>query len=217
MIHPTRLIRYSLVAVLAAGIGPAVVDAQTSEPQRFTLAAGAGQTTPLHGDLEFKAASWEVSARGQASRHFALEAFVAEWRHGSEAVRFGLPAIGGGGTIGELTQQTRYAVRTFGLNALPTISLGRVTVTGGGGGGVMIFSRRFEQSVSACRVAGSLRCTNLVARHASSSLTVQGVAGLDVRLAPRLAAFADYRLVFPVEDPGSGHAAVAAGVRVVIR
>ena len=217
MTHSTRLIRYSLLVVIAAGLGPAAVEAQTSEPLRFTLAAGAGQATPFHGDLEFKAASWEVSARGQAARHFALEGFASEWRHASEAVRFGLPGIGGDGSVGQLTQQTRYTVRTFGLNALPTISFGRVTLTGGGGGGVMIFSRRFEQSVSACRVAGSLACSNLVNRHASSSLTVQGVAGLDVRLAPRLAAFADYRLVFPVDDPGSGHAALAAGVRVGIR
>jgi hypothetical protein len=90
--------------VVAVGLGVWVhpAAAQTGEPARFTLSAGAGVSNPLHGDFDFIAPSWDVAVRGRASEHLTIEAFVAEWRHTKRSDYFDIPIQSPAGVIGRI-------------------------------------------------------------------------------------------------------------------
>lgn len=45
---------------------------------------------------------------------------------------------------------------------------------------------------------------------------MQGVAEVDVKVAPRVQVFGRYLLVVPVTDPGFGHGTIMGGARVVL-
>jgi hypothetical protein len=135
-------------------------------------------------------------------------------------MRLGVPLEGPSGvigTIGELSQQTVEQTQAFGVSALPTFSVGRATVVVGGGANLMFFQHRFEQQLSDCRSTVPVTCASFSNARTTSALGVHAVAGVDVEIAPRLTAFGQYRILAPVRDPGSGHAAVLAGVRVALR
>ena len=78
----------------------------------------------------------------------------------------------------------------------------------------MLLTNRFTQTLSDCTTTSSTGCRDHQTSHGSGALTVQGVAGLDVALAPRVIAFAQSRFVIPVNDPGYGHSSFVAGVRL---
>jgi hypothetical protein len=210
------------VAIAAAALVVAArpSEAQSPETPRFTVSFGAGMADPFHGDLEFNAASWDAAARGAASRHVLVEGFFNEWRHTAESVRVDLPIQGPTGVIGRigrLSQRTQHTMQSVGVNVLPTMSRGRLTISAGGGGGFVLLQRHFTQMVSDCQSTGAGGCSSLDNRHTSSSLSVQGVVGVDVAITRRVLAFGQYRIVVPVDDAGSGHGAAVGGVRVVIR
>ena len=208
------------VVVVAAALTTAPMTMAQDREARFTVGGGVGVSNPLHGDLDFIASSWDVSARGTPARHLTIEGFATEWRHDTESIQIGVPLQGPSGvigSIGRLTQRTQYRTMAFGASLLPTFSTGRVTVAGGGGVDVMFFQRRFEQTLEDCVSATAVACGNFSNTHSSSSLGAHLLAGVDVRIAPRLLAFGQFRMLVPVQDPGSGHTEVLGGVRLIVR
>jgi hypothetical protein len=206
----------AVVAVTLAGARNAL----GQDSARFTVGGGAGVTTPFHGDFDFSAAGWEVAGRGRAATHLTIEAFASAWRHSSETRRMGLPLTGPGGpigTVGQLTQRSTYQTYAFGASLLPTFSAGRATFVIGGGANVMFFQHRYEQQLENCQGVSAETCGAFSNAHNSSDLGTHAVAGIDIRIAPRLIAFGQYRIVAPISDPGSGHAALLAGLRLALR
>lgn len=201
--------------LLAAG--PA--SAQDAAPP-FTVGAGAGIADPYHGDFSFTAAAWEVSARWTGGRSVVMEAFAGEWLHDEEARHLVVPIHGPSGVIGyvgQLVQKTKQRMRVAGVNMLPMWERGRVRLWGGGGAGFLQYARRSTTTIVGCPSPSPFPCDDHATSHASSALTVQAAAGADVALSSHLAAFAKYGVVFPLEDPGFGHGALVAGLRVGLR
>ncbi len=215
----TRLVSATLVVVVAAFAAATAAAGQDRE-RRFTVGGGAGVSDPFHGDFDFHAAGWEVAARGTPAAHLTVEAFASTWRHTTETRRIGLPLQGPSGvigTVGEVSLRARDQVQTFGVSLLPTFSAGRATFVVGGGVNVMFFQHRFEQELRDCAATTAITCGRFSNAHTSSDLGTHAEAGIDVRVMPRVTAFGQYRLLVPVRDPGSGHAAVLAGVRFAVR
>lgn len=211
---------WGVLLVASLALGAHVADAQTLEPPRFTVGAGAGLSNPLHGDFDFVAPSWDAAIRGRASEHVLVEVFVAEWRHTDTSDHFDIPIQSPTGVIGRIGRISTTSTRTewtTGVNILPTFRVGRVAVTGGGGGGYMILASRYKQTYTDCTSTDATGCRDYQTSHGSGALTVQAVGGLDVTLTRHLVAFAQTRFVIPIDDPGYGHSAVVAGVRVGLR
>jgi hypothetical protein len=93
-----------------------------------------------------------------------------------------------------------YKMRNVGANVLATGGSRRVTISGGGGIGAFAYDRRGS--------TGNV--------FSSDGFTLQGVAEVDVRVAPRVQVFGRYLLVLPVRDPGFGHGSIGGGVRIVL-
>jgi hypothetical protein len=214
----TRLVSAGLVVVVVALAAATAAAGQDREP-RFTIGGGAGVSDPFHGDFDFHAPGWEVAARGRPLAHLTVEAFASMWRHTTETSRTGLPLQGPNGvigTVGELSQRTQDQTQTFGASLLPTFSAGRATFVAGGGANVMFLQHRFEQELRDCVGPAAITCGRFSNARTSSVLGTHVVAGIDVRVMPRVTAFGQYRILVPVRDPGSGHAAVLAGVRIAV-
>jgi hypothetical protein len=79
----------------------------------------------------------------------------------------------------------------------------------------MFFQRRFDQELEDC-VPASMTCSSVSNTHSASDLGLHAVAGVDVRVASHVMAFGQYRVIVPIRDPGSGHAAFVAGVRLAV-
>jgi hypothetical protein len=204
-----------LFVLLAAA--PASADEAAPE---FTIGAGAGIADPYHGDLSFTAAAWEVSARWKGGRWVLMEAFAGEWLHDDTARNLVVPLYGPAGPIGyvaELVKETTHRMRVAGVNVLPAWTRGRVRLWGGGGGGVLLYTRRSTTSIAGCPSHSPFPCDDYETSHASGALTVQAAAGADVAIGRFLAAFAKYGVIVPLEDPGFGHGALVAGLRVGFR
>jgi len=186
---------------------------------RFTISGAAGVSNPFHGDLQFKAPAWEIAARGRASAHLTIEAFASEWRHSTETRRIGIPLGPAGpiGSAGELSQRTRYLMQAFGASLLPTFTIGRASIIAGGGANVAFIQHRFEQRLENCVTTTPVTCGSYSNDHTGSSPGLHAVAGVDVKIAPRLIAFGQYRILAPVNVPGSGYAAAFGGLRLALR
>jgi hypothetical protein len=209
---------FLVLAAIAGSAQPAA--AQPPERPRLTVGVGAGTSDPLHGDFNYLAPSWDAALRGRPSEHITVEVFLSEWRHSESSESRNIPlqnATGVIGTIGLLSQRSVRQQWSMGVNVLPTFSRGRVTVMGGGGGGVMLLAHRFKQALSDCVSSAPVSCSDYSTTHGAGSLTVQLAGGVDVTLTHRLAAFAQSRFVVPIEDPGAGHTAFTAGVRLTLR
>ena len=208
------------IGVAVAGLAAAPVATGQDREPRFTVGGGAGMSDPFHGDFDFRAVGWEVAARGRPGTYLSIEGFASGWRHSAETRRLDVPLqnpTGPIGTIGELSQRTVEQTQAFGASLLPTFSAGRATVVIGGGANVMFFQHRFDQQLSNCNSTTPVTCGSFSTARTTSDLGVHAVAGIDVVVAPRLTAFGQYRLLAPIRDPGSGHAALLAGVRLVLR
>ena len=196
---------------------PSLSAAQPAAPARFTVAASGGVSNPLHGDLQFTAASWDVSVRAQGVRHMMIEAFASQWRHSEDDIRTGLPLTGPNGPlgrIGTLTIEDRTYTDVFGFSFLPTVTAGAVTVAGGGGPALMVLRHDYAQRLSGCEPASL--CSDYETHHTGTSFAVTLAATVDVRLASRWLLFVQGRGALPTEDPGSGHITASAGVRFVL-
>jgi hypothetical protein len=197
---------------------PALARAQAFEAPRLTIGASAGVSDPLHGDWQFVAPSWDLGVRGQVAPHFIVEAFASQWRHTTKSVRTGLPVTGVNGPLGRIGQMMtddQTLVDVAGVSFLPALTTGRLTVAGGGGPALMVLRHNYAQRFANCEPASL--CRDYENQHTATTFAVALAGSVDVRLASWLTAFGQFRTAVPTEDPGSGHVAATAGVRVVIR
>ena len=211
--------RWRLAGILVLIAIPGLARAQTFEPPRLTIGGAGGVSNPLHGDLQYVAPSWDVSVRGQVAPHLAIEGFLSQWRHSSETLRTGVPLSGPGpiGRIGEVAIEDRERVSMVGFTFQPTFSIGRATIAAGGGPAVMVFRSDYAQRLSGCDAGAAASCGTYETHYSNGTFAVALVGSIDVRLASRLTTFGQMRAGIPTEDPGSGHVAVSAGFRFVIR
>jgi hypothetical protein len=193
--------------------------AQGEESPSVAASAAAGMAFPLHGDFDFNAPEWQLAVRAAASRHFVLEGFFHEWRHSTERTLIGIAVQGPQGVIGHIgrfEQRTEHTTRTMGFNALARGFAGSASFTGGGGAGYTTFLRRFTETISDCESSVPGVCQNRESRFSNGSFSLQGLAGVDVAITSRIAAFGQFQAVMPVNDFGSMHLSVTAGGRVRI-
>lgn len=215
-----RVIR--LVFITMAGcvlaLSPSIAAGQEAPP-RLSIAAAGGVVTPFHGDFDFTAPSWELSARGSVARHVAVEVFFEQWQRSEGSVRLDQVIHGPTGLlgrVGRIEQRTTYRMRTAGFHFLGTGGSGRVSFFGGGGVGLLLYDRRSTSTATGCDTGAESLCRSIENTFSSNPFTLQGVAEVDVQVAPHLQVFGRYLLVVPEDDPGFGHGTIMAGARVVL-
>ena len=189
--------------------------AAAQDPGPVSVGAGAGLATPFHGDLGFTAAAWQADVRVDTAKHVGFAVFFEEWRHREEDVFTGQPISGPTGLLGRagrITARTGHRTRVLGWSLLARGTASRVTLSGGGGVSYLAYSREFRQTMSGCTPASL--CGDSGRRFDNGSFAAQLQGGADVRVATRLAVMAQFRAIFPIEDPGGGHHSIVAGVRV---
>ncbi len=173
----------------------------------------------MHGDFDFVAPEWQVAVRARLADGVTFEGFVNEWRHNTDRVLLNQTITGPSGFLtraGRIEEHTLRATRVIGVNVLGGRTIGRVTWATGGGIGSMDFRRDYTQSTSECVPDLPQICREFENRFSNGSFSVQALASLDVRVAPRLHAFGQFLLAVPTVDPGSGHSSITGGVRFVI-
>src|SRR5262245_50562607 len=183
-----------LLAVFAGS--SSLVYAQEAPVVQIRSAFGASHY--LHGDLDYTAPTVLVSAR-LGSGAFAVEPeFAVAWHE--ETQRFGVNT--------STTTNTRF--QSFGVNAIGR-STGPVSVYGGGGVGFYTEYHRYRVDNP---VYGSDQPSTRGPR-----LGAQGLAGVDVPIAPRVKAFGQFRYeVRSFEDPGGGSVVQGfAGVTIPLK
>ena len=199
-------------------IAPPTVGAQ-QPPARLTIGGSAGISNPLHADFDFTAPEWQISVRTAVSDHFAIEGFFDEWKHTTEDVLVNQQLHDPNGVVGiagRLTIETVQRTRSVGFNFLARGTFDRVTVTAGGGPGVWLYHRQYNQTFTDCQATQPAFCRDFADEFSNSAFSVQAVAGLEVAITSRLAAFGQVQLLAPTTDIAAGHATVGAGVRVRI-
>jgi hypothetical protein len=188
--------------------------AQPAGTRRVTFGAAAGIALPFHGDLDFTAPAWQGDVRIDTSRHFGFGLFFEEWRHAGEEIYPNQTITGPSGVLGHVdrvTARTVHRTYTVGWNFLGRGSAGRLTVTGGGGAGFFLHSRDYTQTMTGCEPASL--CRDYSQTFSNGSFSAQAQAGADVAISRRVAVMGQFRLVMPVEDAGSGHNTLVAGIR----
>ena len=188
-----------VLAATAAIIWPAVSAAQ-SEPAKFTVGVGVGVgKSALHDDAS--GTTWETGVRIRMARHFGMELGVNTLHTKVEQPQFG--------------QTTRSSTFSSVVSALAMATLGRVTVSGGGGFGSAIFDRTFTQVRPGCAPGDSTpACQPFENHHSSIGFRFLGLFGADVDLGARLQGFAVAR--FGVNG-GYVDRSIAGGVRVIVK
>lgn len=199
------------MATMALAIGAGSAAAQSPDETRLSVAAGGGIANPLHGDFQFNAQTWHATVRLRSSRLVSFEATYSEWRH-TETSTYTNIVTGSANRIGRVVTETEYVARTAGFNVLLQHAVGRFGVWGGAGPGFMTLGHRYRYTASECQ--GIARCDTYTNDYSDGAFAVQGVAGFDVGLTSRIAAFGQYGFMIPTEDPGAGHVTLTAGVRV---
>ena len=215
---PTRGLTAAVTLALVHLIAPVAVTAQ-QPPARLTLGGSAGISNPLHGDFDFTAPAWQISVRTAVSDHFLIEGFFDEWKHTSEDIRQNQQLRdpnGVVGTAGRLTIQTVHRTRSVGFNFLARGAFDRVTLTAGGGPGVWLYQRQYTQTLTDCQASQPEFCRDFANEFSNSVFSIQGVAGLEVAITSRIAAFGQFQFLAPTTDIAGGHSTVSAGVRVRI-
>jgi hypothetical protein len=218
-----RSVPFTILLTGALALGwPAPARAQSAsdaEPPLLSIAAGGGVSHSLHGDLDFVAGLWEVSARGRLGPRTALEGSFAEWHHTERTELRDVPLHGPDGLIGHaglIAQRTTRVGRSMEVNLVALGRTGGVTVSAGGGVGILTMRRDFRQIVSDCTSSLPNACNESRSEVTNASLTFQGLAGLDVHLTSRVSAYGQFKFVAPTEDLGSSELRFTAGVRVGI-
>ena len=203
------------VAILADG---AAAQGQQSPP-RLSTSIAAGLAVPWHADFDFNAPEWQVAVRGTVSPRFLLEGFFDKWRHSSEGTFPGGLLQGPSGTIGSygrVMQRTVHVTRAVGFNALFRGSIGRVSLTGGGGPGYLAYRRTFSQELTDCQASVARVCDGVENRWTSGGFSVQGLAGAEAPVWSRVSAFAQIKITARVSDLAGSHTTASGGVRVAI-
>jgi hypothetical protein len=205
--------------VLLVLIGELPAWAQAAEPPRLSIAAGGGFGHSLHGDLNFNAPLWEVSVRGRIGRRVALEGAISEWRRTETFELRNVALIGPDGPIGQaglIAQRSSRAARSIEVNLLALGRSGRITVSAGGGAGVLTMRRDFRQTVSECVSVVPAACADSQSSSRDASLAALGVAGAEVTIVPRVSAYGQFRFVATMRDFGSSEVRMAVGARIVL-
>jgi hypothetical protein len=202
-----------MLAVLAA---PAAAQDQP-DPGRISASIAAGIAFPLDADFDFTATEWQIAVRGTVSPRFLLEGFFDEWRHSSEETRLGGTIQGPSGVIGRyggLSQRTVHQTRVVGVNALFRGTIGRVSVTGGGGPGYLAYSRTFSQQLTDCQGSAPRVCDPFESRFTNSDLALQGIGGVEAPVWSRVSAFGQVKFTASISDISGSHTSATAGARV---
>ena len=201
-----------LLALVVLTAAPTVVHAQ--DDHRVSIGAAAGVADPWHGDFDFTAGSWQADLRINMGRFFASTVFFEQWKHRDEEVRTDVPLLGPPvGHIDRIETSTTHQVSVAGWSLLGKGTIGRATLTGGGGISYWFYSRETSESFSDCSPASTV-CSDSSREFNNSAFSAQVQAGVDVALARNFAVMGQYRLIVPVEDVGSGHHAFVGGLRV---
>ena len=208
----TVLPALAMLFVLAAR--PAA--AQAPDDRHVSLGAAAGLATPLHGDFDFTATAWQADVRFDTARYFGFGVFFEEWRHSEEDIFTDQIISGPNGPLGRAartTVRTDHRTRALGWNLLARGTASRVTVSGGGGVSYLLYSRDFRQTMSGCEPASL--CSDFGQEFDNGSFAAQLQGGVDVGITAHVAVMGQFRAIFPIEDPGSGHHTIVGGVRFV--
>jgi hypothetical protein len=208
-----RTVLSGLAALFVLAAGPAA--AQDPDARRVSVGAAVGLATPLHGDFDFTGTAWQADVRFDTARHFGFGAFFEEWRHTEEDSFTDQTITGPNGPLGRVertTARTDHRTRALGWNLIARGTASRVTVSGGGGVSYLLYSRDFRQTMSGCEPASL--CRDSSQGFDSSSFAAQVQGGVDVGIAPHVAVMGQFRAIFPIDDPGSGHHTIMSGVRI---
>ena len=188
-------------------------------PPRLSASIAGGMAVPLNADFDFNGAEWQVAVRGTVSPRYLLEGFFDEWRHSSEDMFPGGLLQGPSGTIGSygrVMQHTVHTTRALGFNALFRGSIGRVSFTGGGGPGYLVYHRTFSQELTDCQASVAQVCDGFQNRWTSGGFSVQGLVGAEAPLWSRVSAFAQVKFTGRVSDFSGSHTSATGGVRVAV-
>ena len=192
-------------AVLILAAAPAA--AQDPLVPHVTLGAAAGIAAPFNGDFDFTATSWQTDVRFETTRHLGFNLFLEEWRHTNTE------EFGAAGRADRVTIRTRHRTRVVGWNALGRANVGRATLSGGGGVSYLLYSREFHQAMTGCEPAST--CNDFTQKFDNGSFAAQVQAGVEVPVAPHVAAMGQFRWIVPTLDPGGGHQTFMGGIRFV--
>ena len=198
------IMTFVCVSLAAAQVpGPAV-----------TIGFGAGVTPAATvAGQRVNGATFVVNWCDTASRHLTIERFVMGQRSTTQSTSSDASA----GRV--LTERHRRGAWSGGLSFIGTGSIGRVRLGAGGGVGLGWFWASTTVTAS-CPGPGGMPCGRFESSRRTFSPVVQGVAGVDVLLTPRVLAFAQVRGLYEAlrsDDPFGRRASVVAGVRVGIR
>lgn len=226
-VHPLRLITGLLATIVvtawpAAAQGPPTQAPATRSP-RIVLSLGAASANPIHGDdydegtpvigslavalTPRLSAEAEITWRSASRVHVTEDVFL----YGGPA---GIPGRADRSVFGEETGDL-----TAGLNVLFRTKPRLVGVFAGGG--AMFHRERFRQyrTVTNCTPpipSSGFECAAFDDRTATGDFGLQGMAGVDVRVHPRVLGYAQVRYEMR-PDLGMGTIGVGGGVRVVLR
>lgn len=227
-VHPIRLITV-LLATLAVTGWPAAAQqgpptpASTNRSPRVVLSLGAASANPIHGDDYDEgvpvigslavALTSRLSAEAEISWRSASRAFVTEdvFLYGGPT---GIPGRADRFVLGEETGDL-----TAGLNAVFRTTPRLIGVFAGGG--AMFHHEQFRRyrTVVNCTPpipSSGFECAAFDERNPTRDFGLQGIAGVDVRLHPRMSGYAQLRYEMR-PDLGMGTIGVGGGVRVVLR
>ena len=207
-----------LTAVTVASVAAPAAAQSLREPPKLSASVAAGVALPVHGDIGFNGREWQVTVRREVSPHFVVEGFFDQWRRSFDDTFAATPFDDRGGVrFTGVAQHTNHVNNSIGVSALLQGTVGRLTVTGGGGPGWMEYRRKFRQELSGCESAAAQVCQPSNNTWRSSDVSLHGVLSADVRLTTQFSAFGRFKFTGPVSDFGSSHGSITAGVRVGIR
>src|SRR5215471_4267170 len=165
-----------ILICFAVGIA---AQARAQSDTHVSLAAGAGVAALTYGELDFShAPAWGASARIQTGPHIAFEALVDQWRRTHETILLDQLLTGPNGPLGRVARIEEGGtdrMRTIGVNVLATGTSGRVTVSAGGGAGVMLYDRTFTQAARGCDASVASACGTFSNTFSSNSFTGQAM------------------------------------------
>jgi hypothetical protein len=180
------------------GLFVAIARAAAAQPA-IEVRTAFGASNYLHGDIDYVAPTVLVAARVGGKR-FAIEPEVAmAWRNETQT-------FPGAAFNGPVVVERAHTFHSLGVNA---ITRGRGRVSPFFGGGIGMYAERRRTTTD-----GTARALTFGARPGT-----QIVAGIDVRLAPRIKTLAQFRHeVRSFDDPGGGSVVqVFAGVAIALR